>query len=358
MKSFVPEYICIDEASLNDEITKNVLNRFPDVRYEVINPEISGGKSEKPDMDNVTKGKRTLFLQRNRGPFIERCPGTKDACCCNYYVANLAINCHFDCTYCYLQGYLNSRNITVNTNIEDFFREVEELYKDLGDSNIRIGTGELADSLAMDEITDFSLNLVPFFTKFDNFLLELKTKGNYTENLLKVDPQGKTVISWSLNPQKIIDTEEYKTSSLIERLDAAKKCNNAGYKIAFHFDPIIRYEGWENDYKEVTEKMFDYVNPDDVLWISLGVLRYTPAGKTVIQERFPKTDIIYDEMVQCRDGKLRYIQPVRSEIFRKMRSWLASKAPNAFIYLCMENTAVWDKVYGEDNTEKDTVLKF
>ena len=214
MKSFIPGYICIDEASIDDPVTERVLSRFQHIPYEIINNGSSSPPHNERGSDTITKGKRVLYLQRSRGPFIERCPGTKNALCCNYFVANLALNCHFDCTYCYLQSYLNTQRITVNTNLHDFLAEVEDLAAANKGHNIRIGTGELADSLALDEMTGFSKEIVPVFSRYTNVLLELKTKGDYVDNLLSVDPNGRTVIAWSLNPQNIIDSEEYKTASL------------------------------------------------------------------------------------------------------------------------------------------------
>ena len=372
MKSFRPDSIYIDENSLDDPLTERVLARFPTIPYEILSVGNSGGNGvfsngsngkprslrDKPGEQTITKGKRILYLQRNRGPFIERCPGTKNALCCNYFIANLAINCHFDCTYCYLQSYLNTQNITINTNIHDFLTEIEEMARSNPGKQIRIGTGELADSLALDEITGFSRDIVPAFAGLDNLLLEFKTKGDYVDNLLTVDPKGKSVIAWSVNPQNIIDSEEHKTASLESRLKAAKKCLDAGYKLAFHFDPIILHEGWEENYKHVIDRIFDTINPENILWISLGVLRFTQAGKAAIQKRFPKSDIIYEEMVQCSDGKLRYIQPVRADIFRKMRSWITAKSPSTFTYLCMESPAVFNRVYGEDHPMLDEILQF
>lgn len=372
MKSFRPDSIYIDENSLNDPLTERVLARFPKVPYEILPANMTGGNigfskgangkprrlRDRPSRETITKGKRLLFLQRNRGPFIERCPGTRDALCCNYFIANLAVNCHFDCTYCYLQSYLNTQNITINTNIHDFLTEIEEMARANPGKQIRVGTGELADSLALDEITDFSKDIVPAFARFDNLLLELKTKGDYIDNLLSVDPNGRSVIAWSVNPQNIIDSEEHKTASLESRLKAAQKCFDAGYKLAFHFDPIILHDGWEENYRNVVDRIFESIDPENILWISLGVLRFTQAGKTAIQKRFPNSDIVYEEMVQCSDGKLRYIQPVRSEIFSKMRSWITEKSPSTFTYLCMESPAVFNRVYGEDHPMLDEIISF
>ena len=355
MKSFVPEYIYIEEASVNDRLTECVLEKFRTIPYEII-PDYSGNSLF--ETDSVARGKRTLVLKRLKGPFIERCPGTRFALCCNYYVAHLAVNCHFDCTYCCLQSYLNKRTIIVHTNLSDFLSEVEMLVSQYPDQQLRLGTGELADSLALDEFTEFTKEIIPPLSRYTNLLLELKTKGNFIKNLLDIEQKERCVIAWSLNPQRIIEAEEHKTASLIERLEAARQCNRAGYKLAFHFDPIILFDGWEAEYRQVVNLLFEYVHPDDILWISLGGLRFTPAGKTIIYNRFPQSPIIYGEFIQCPDGKYRYLQPVRTEVYRTMCSWLFEKAPGAFIYLCMESPAVWERVYGGKNEAFKQIRQF
>ena len=58
-------------------------------------------------------------------------------------------------------------------------------------------------------------------------------------------------------------------------------------------------------------------------------------------------------------GAIRRVgQPVRSEIFSKMRSWITKKSPSTFTYLCMESPAVFNRVYGEDHPMLDEILQF
>jgi spore photoproduct lyase len=362
MKPFRPEQIFIDEQSLEDTITTNVLNRFTEIPYEIIKPgetvpdefKVRGGGSK-----TISSGKRILYLRHNRGKFIEQCPGTRDAhICCNYLIASIIVNCHLDCTYCFLQSYLTERYITLNTNVDDFLNEIDSLVESNPGKKLRIGTGELADSLALDEFTGFSKSLVPFFADKENLLLELKTKGNYVDNLLAMDPRGKSVISWSLNPPGLISSEEFKTSSLPDRLEAARKCRDAGYKIAFHFDPIILHSKWEENYRTVVKSIYDYVDENDILWISMGVLRFTPYSRTAIENRFPNSTMIYEEMVQCADGKLRYSQKVRTEIYRKMTSWIREFDNSVYIYLCMESPAVWERTFGPGAVQKMNIENF
>ena len=88
-------------------------------------------------------------------------------------------------------------------------------------------------------------------------MFELKTKTTLIDNFIKEEHNKKTICAWSLNTKKINSDEESLAPTLEERLIAAERCQQAGFRLAFHFDPMIYYEGWENDYRYVVERMLD-----------------------------------------------------------------------------------------------------
>jgi spore photoproduct lyase len=83
-----------------------------------------------------------------------------------------------------------------------------------------------------------------------------------------------------------------------------------------------------------------------IAWISLGAFRYPPQLKRIAEERFPKARVFLGELFPGRDGKFRYLEEVRVEMYRKMVEWLREGDPDLFIYLCMESQEVWEKVFG------------
>jgi len=209
-----------------------------------------------------------------------------------------------------------------------------------------LGTGELSDSLALDPIFPLSGVLVPFFAERENVILELKTKSAEVDQLLDLKHRGKTVISWSLNPTPLIEGEEMRTAPLGKRIDSARRCQEKGYPLGFHFDPMIYYDGWEEGYQEVIRSLFNRIDPKGVIWISLGGFRYPPQLKAIVEERFPKTRIFLGELFPGRDAKFRYLKDIRVEMYQRMVGWLKEVDPNLFIYLCMESQEVWEKVFG------------
>lgn len=242
---------------------------------------------------------------------------------------------------------MNTNRLSVYTNIKDALNEVDSFLKKHPDNFYRIGTGELTDSLSLDDITGLNLKLIPFFMRQKNVLLELKTKSNNIQNLLKFHPKGNILASWSLNPQIIIDKYENGSAALHDRLEAAKICKDNGYKIGFHLDPVILYPEWENQYNELIDTIFHYVEPAYVAWISIAGLRYTPKLKNIILERFKNTKLFLEETIRCRDGKYRYIRPIRVPVYRKLIKWINKHSSTVPVYFCMESPTVWKDVFGK-----------
>ena len=135
------------------------------------------------------------------------------------------------------------------------------------------------------------------------------------------------------------------------RLKAASNCQDSGYPLAFHFDPIFIYPGCEEDYEQVVKKLFNYISPNNIVWISLGTFRFMPDLKPIIEKRFDGLEIIYGEFIKGMDAKMRYFKPLRIQIYRKIISAIRFYAPNVLIYFCMEDEEVWQKTLGFSPSE-------
>ncbi len=361
MQPYKPEKVFVERAVAESVITRNVLGNLPMAQVEWIDE--AGQMVDKSRRWNpsIARAKQSLVLARHPGRFFKPCPAgtTKTGrrnVCCNYFVVNFASNCHMECSYCYLQAYLNLPYMVVHANVEDLLDELGQVFSSNPRSHYRVGTGELADSLALDSLTGYSRPLVEFFAGFTNAALEFKTKSNCVENLLQLDHRGRTVVSWSINPPTVVQAEEHKTASFEQRLAAAEKCSAAGYPIVFHFDPLIHYPEWEKDYRSLVEEIFQRIPPRSVPWVSLGALRMPPRLKALVRERFPRSGLPLGELLPTEDGKLRYFKPIRVEMLSKMRAWITAASPQTRIYSCMENTDVWQKVFQSQQPPSEVEL--
>ncbi|MBI4527665.1 MAG: radical SAM protein [Deltaproteobacteria bacterium] len=347
MREFKPLEIIVERGSEESPAFKNLWRAFPEVPFVLVEPERVAGFLFSSFDDPLGEGKKRLVLMRHKGEFLKKCPGSDGQVCCNYFVINFASNCPMECSYCYLQDYLASNPaLKLFSNVGDLIDEAQALLSRHRKSFFRIGTGEITDSLALDPYVGTSADLIPFFAEQPNALLELKTKSDRVEGLLALDPKGRVVVSWSMNPPGVIEQEEHLTASFEERLAAARRCQETGYKLGFHFDPIVEYPGWEEDYRTMVETIFAVIDHRRVAWVSMGVLRNTPALKRIMRQRFPSSRLICGEQILCPDGKMRYFQPLRVSMYRKMLGWIRAASPTVFVYLCMESKDVWNQVFG------------
>ncbi len=140
-------------------------------------------------------------------------------------------------------------------------------------------------------------------------------------------------------------SEEKGAPSVEDRIQAARVVSEKGFWVGFHFDPIIRYAGWENGYRDIIETLFQEVKAAKIAWISLGSLRFPPALKTIIKRRFPKSKIFYDEFIKGIDGKYRYFKPLRLKLYRHLVNSINYYGGSAIpLYFCMESKDIWGKV--------------
>ncbi len=338
-------HLHVAEDCLDLDYTREIIDRagLPfDVVGERDLPAIAGTYPH-----NLSAGKHHLLLCRNRGAFFKPCPGTREYRCCDYQVLNIGMNCPMDCVYCILQAYLNNPWLSFFVNVEDMFAELDKaLDRDSG-RFFRIGTGEFTDSLALDSLTKLSPRLVAYMSTRHNAVLELKSKSVSIANLAGLDHGGRTIVAWSLNSPPIMAREEIRTASLDERLQAARQCADWGYKLAFHFDPIILHEGWQEGYRQTIQRLFAAVPARSIAWISMGALRYLPSLKRIAGERFPGSRFFYQEFINGLDGKRRYFRPQRVAMYRFILEELKRHAAEqTCIYFCMENDAIWGEVFG------------
>ena len=342
MQNFQPEEVIVERGSEASPIYRNLQRSLPDVRFRVVDDIASANGS-----GDFGSAKKKLYLAKHKGEFFKKCPGSEGQVCCNYFVINFASNCPMDCSYCYLQEYLaDNAALKVFSNVGDLIDEADATLKKHRGLFFRIGTGEITDSLALEPFTGMVREILPYFAQQPNVLLELKTKSDCVDGLLDLDPKGRVVVGWSMNPQRVIDADEHGTASLTERLNAAKRVQEGGYRLGFHFDPMIEYPGWEVDYAAMLDQTFATIDWRKLPWVSLGVLRDTPGLKRTMRERFPRSQLLTGEQVVCPDGKLRYFQPLRVDMYRKMVGWIRRAAPTVKIYLCMESREVWQQVFG------------
>jgi len=295
-----------------------------------------------------------ITYSEQKGAFIKHCPCTPGVVPCGYYNINLHTGCPFHCSYCILQAYLETPEPVFFTNLPQLERELAEASQSL--KYLRIGTGELSDSLALDPQTGYSHKLLTIFEHYPGIIFEFKTKSTCIENILTYPKVLKNiVISWSLNPPEIIQREERATPHLESRLQAMKQILQKGYKIGIHFDPLLIFKGWQQAYRQLVIAITKEIPAAAIAWWSLGALRFPYELRDHI---FKHTDsrLFEGELIKGHDGKYRYYRPLRLELFHFVRKQIQENISSDLpLYLCMEDCEVWAEIFPQFTAEEEAV---
>jgi len=342
MSAFAIKKVFHDVDASAYSLTRHILDQLPEV------PVDSVGKHASDERGQALEGdKETLYLQSYKGDFLKPCPGTQEYICCGYQILNLAANCPLDCSYCILQSYfVNQPGLRVFVNLEERLTEVLDTFDSQPHQIFRVGTGEFTDSLALDPMTRWSDMLLPRFSQRKNVVLELKTKTTRISRVLASNYRDRIILSWSLNGPHISAREEKGAASIRRRIEAARQCQSEGFTLGFHFDPLIPYRGWQDDYARTVELLNSQIDPRGIIWISIGSFRFMPALKPIIRKRHPASTVLNGEFVVGLDGKMRYFKPIRIQLYAFIRQLLESWHPDLGLYLCMESDEVWRSSMG------------
>jgi spore photoproduct lyase len=355
---FELDAVYLEDACADSALATRVLCALPrDVPVTHVADAREAARPASGVRDPFGAGKRRLVIARRKTPFLMPCPASSSKfACCGYLVLTLASNCPMDCSYCFLQEYLaDNPAFQVYANYTDSFDELDRLCASARGRSFRVGTGELADSLAFDSITSISRDLIDFFAARENLMLELKTKTDEIENLLDVDPRGRVLVSWTLSPDAVYRSSEHLTASPSARIAAARAVLDAGYRVAFHFDPLIAYPEAERDYILLIDELLDVVPPKQISFISMGGLRMTPRLRGAARSRFPGDPMLCGEDVLASDGRFRAFTPLRVGLYRALAERFRKAGTEIPAYLCMEPASIHQHVFGAAPSRPATI---
>lgn len=333
-----PDKIYVEHNVAQHSLTKKILNKLPEVPTELVEDYKSIGQS-KPFKKRAAEDKNSLAIAEKKGDVIKSIGRMGDG---QFYLFH-EIDCKYDCEYCYLQYYFQTKVPVIFVNREQVLENIEDLLKSHKSPYFHVG--EVCDALAFDNLTDFSKDVADLFLRYDNGKIEFRTKSTNIQNLISFQDVPENLIpSWTMSPEFIVSSVEHKTPSFNERLLAAKKCQEKGYRVGIRLDPIFKYEGWESDYRKMTEKLLNTLNPERIDYISLGTVKMHKNLVEAITKRFPDSMTILSELIPTEDGKYKPVKFDRVEIYRKMVEWIREFTPEIKIELSLESQEVKELV--------------
>jgi len=283
-------HIYVEKRVLNNPYTQKILDKFKNSEIIEINHYKDRFNSYSQSF-RAQKSSQKLILAKKENPFIYEASDLIQKQHKNFFYTTPMLNCIYDCHYCFLQGMYPSSNIVLFVNFEDFFEEVEKVYKEKGEMFLSISYD--TDILAVENLFGVA-KIWADFVKNKNIFLELRTKSvnvdfSYQRNL---------VFAFSLSPEIIIQKYEKHTPSLDARIRAVKKVIKKGFKPVIVFDPIIKVKDFKKVYKEFLEKVFSEIDYKDIDAIVYGTFRMSSNQFKLIKKEMFSDLYFYPYKVQ------------------------------------------------------------
>lgn len=319
---FFPQEIYVESAAADMPRTKAILEKNPDAKITLIDDHRRIDLSPGPNADGFALAKKHLAIAVGKGEPVKEF--RRHSClrqAREYYLMHAA-GCPYDCSYCYLQSYFENPVPTIFVNTEEMFDRIEAVMREKPDGETGRETlfhaGETADALALEHLSGFAADAIPFFAKLEGAVLELRTKSANVESILPLSHADGTIVSWTLTPQEIAEKYEIGAAPIEERLKAASQCADAGYPIGLRLDPMIHYDDWRAGYRALVEQISELLEPAQIHSIVLGAFRFPPRLREIMIERSGRTDLVLAEFVPSPDGKYRYFRHIREDMYREV----------------------------------------
>jgi spore photoproduct lyase len=300
-------------------------------------------KNEVHKINFATTAKESLGL----GSCPVASPKTR---CCNLMTLDAVESCGFDCSYCSIQSFYNQNTITFDTK----FKEKLQNLKLDADKIYHIGTGQSSDSLMWGNKNGILEALLEFARQNPNVILEFKTKSDNISYLLENDVPKNILVTWSLNPQTIINNEEKLTASLETRIGSARKLADKGILVGFHFHPIIVYKDYEKEYEAIVKTLLETFTCKEVALVSMGTLTFIKPVLKKLRQRAISSKILQMPLIDA-SGKLSYPLETKQHMFSMLYNAFAPWHEKVFFYMCMEDISLWKSVFGYEYEDNDTM---
>ena len=360
-----PKEVIIHQEVKDDPITHHFLDRCPDIPVKYVTTGISKEIVKASEvlsqlkgslLDKVLLGKQVVYIAPSKDAVDTFTMPDDRMVCPHFERLKLASNgCFYQCDWCYLKLTYRAAFPFITVRVQ-YDRIKEQIQKRLNQSKepVIFNSGELADSLSMEHLTRAGQEFIPWFAQAEHGYLYMLTKSDNVDSILDLPHNGHTIISWSLNNEEVSKEFEIGAPSFERRLQAARKVQEAGYRIRIRLDPIVPIPDWETGYANTIQRIFENVNPESV---TIGTLRFEEGFHKMRNTFFQSPELVgfVDGMVPMfssklfpgskrpKSGKYSFSEEKRAEIFSfviaKIRKY--SGCP---IALCKESATVWKKV--------------
>jgi len=375
-----PDEIVVVKNAAEEPVTRRILDRClgVSVRFAASNQarDIKAASSILSATtglaERVGAAKRVLALVSSEGSVDAfTMPDARIGCPYFEKLVLVSNGCPYHCQWCFLQETYRDlfpfmavrvRFDQVQKRILSFIRRPANRSR-----TVIFNNGELQDSLALEHLTGAAKSFIPFFGEIPNGYLFLLTKSASMEPILRLPHNGHTILGWSMNAAEVSHEFEIGAPCLEDRPQAARRAQEAGYRVRVRLDSIVPLPGWETMYTAAIGRILAEIAPERV---TVGTLRFEEGfhrnRHAILGSRHPQSRLLAEmEKMQpmlppmempigkparrgrglskISVGKISYPRTTRVEVFRFIIAEIRKHFAGP-IALCKETLDVWREV--------------
>ncbi len=304
------ETIYVEQEAAGHPRARGVLARYPNA---LVVPIESYGEvfNRSRQSFRLQKRKPSLLLAEKRGHLVLEAPygigGDR-----NFYFSHV-LNCPYDCRYCFLQGMYRSAHYVLFVNYEEFQDAMLKTAERFPGEDVYFFSGYDGDSLALESVTGFASEFLPFFERNPRLVVELRTKSVAIRPLLARASIPNSVVAFSFTPQALSKSLEHGTPPVTERIAAASKLAERGWPIGLRFDPLLYAPDYEKQYEELFESVFSSIPADSIHSVGFGAFRL-PRDYFARMARLYPEERLFALPLEERSGMVSYPPPLEAEL--------------------------------------------
>jgi len=290
-----------------------------------------------PRAANIARAIAGMRPQYGRREQSDGCDGKPYVCQGGWSIHSLN-GCVHRCDYCGL-GYA----VNIMLDLEAFAKDLERTFRE-HPYQMLYRYDLTSDYPCFEPEYGASEVLGECFQRNGKYLL-VYTKSNNIDHLLDMPYKEHMPCYWTLATETQCRLIERGTPSLDQRLEAMRKCQDAGYTVRAGFSPIIPHIGWREEATEALEKLFAVATPDTVrFWVlsmmTCSELEQIFGAENLDPEMLGMARSAVDEMAEkyCNP----FPRPARAEIYRHYLREIHRVSPDTPASLCTEERATWD----------------
>jgi len=248
--------------------------------------------------------------------------------------------CPHGCVYC-----TGGTVAVVFTNLEEFVAlHVDPVVRENEWQKVFMFNSCLSDTLCFEPEYGLTELLTKYFADTKDRFQLIHTKSANVDFLTKLDHGGHTIILWSLTSDTVSRVLEPNSATTSERIEAARKCHEAGYPVRLKFKPIVPVRGWRDECRKMIEEALTHIRPDNIsmcmlAWMELDMLKSIMDPAIIDPDFLRAAEESSEALKGCSEGP--FPHESRAQVYRFYLDEIRKHAKDVPVALCTETPQMW-----------------